>query len=172
MKLTFQNYITESIQGGITPQSQPAVAFAHYTVDDRPFEIMFSYDPKTQGLHINSLMAAQDSKMPASFAELMQKFASDVCSRFGPVNPQNISYTPSSGPLRNRQDGSEVRDRLFQRYIKQIAQNMPPSCKNLQQNPIHQNVQPKMMQQGKYDSHPFRKAFKGSDQEFAQFFGL
>lgn len=172
MKLTFQNYITETIEGGIKPGSQPALAFANYTVDGRTFEIMFVYDPQTKGLHINSLMGGQDQKMPAAFSELMQKFASDVCSKFGPVNPQNISYTPSSGPLKTREDGSAVRDRLFQRYIKQITQNMPPACKQITQNPFHQDVKPKMIQQGKYDSHPLRKAFKGSDEEFAQFMGL
>jgi hypothetical protein len=120
-------------------------------------------------------MGNQDNNTNIPFSELMQKFATDVCSKFGPINPQQITYQPSSGPLKARGDGSAVRDRLFQRYIRQFAQNMPPACSARTQNPFHRNVQPKMMQQkptGKYDNHPLRKAFNGSDEEFAAIFGL
>jgi hypothetical protein len=149
------------------------MAFAHYTIDGRTFDVMFSYNTKTQAVHINSLMGGQDSNVNIPFSELMQKFASDVCSKFGPINPQQITYQASQGPLKGREDGSAVRDRLFQRYIRQFAQNMPPACSARTQNPIHHDIQPKMMRQaGKYDSHPLRGAFRGSDEEFARLFGL
>lgn len=145
MKTKFINYIIESIEGGISQHSTEGYATAKYSLGDKTFNIMFSYNPKKQGLHINWL--GGEGSGTASFPEIMQKFATDVCSRFGPINPQNITFSTSSGPVGKQIDGSSVRERLFKKYINSIIQNMPSVC------------------------HPMRNIWKGSEEEFNNMFG-
>jgi hypothetical protein len=96
---------------------------------------------------------------------ILQKFAQELCQKFGSVDPAKISYTPSAGQIRQAsgERAQAVRERLFQRYIKILQQNMPASCK-LQQTQPQKGVSMTTLDA----IHMYR----GTDDEFASVFGL
>lgn len=156
------------VNGGIkSPTAYPG--FAEYLVNtpagQRNFVIMFS--KTNDALHINLLGAGRngmDIDPNVNALPILQKFAQELCQKFGSVDPAKISYTPSAGQIRQAsgERAQAVRERLFQRYIKILQQNMPASCKLQQTQP----------QKGRFDDHPMRSIYRGTDDEFASVFGL
>jgi hypothetical protein len=173
----FKNWLhlmeNQQVSGGITSRTgNPGTA--RYTVTtptgSRSFIALFALNGDE--LHINFLGDDSDKDQPidksVNIMSIMNQFANDVCRKFGPVDPTKITYTPATG---GTDTGAAVRDRLFQRYIRQLQQNLPNAC----QKPAtpHLNApRTAPAQSSKYASHPLRGAFKGSDEEFASFFGL
>lgn len=167
----------EGIQGGIRPVGGNAYKADYEVQTDtgaRKFNAFFSYG-QDGSLHINWLGGDMEGDKSISILSLMQHMAQDVCQNLGPIS--DISYTPSGGPLKSGSDGSAVRERLFNRYIKQLKSNLPPTCTAHSHNPLPEPRLPgvqnrNVAQPSRYASHPMRGAFKGTDDEFAQWFGV
>jgi hypothetical protein len=178
----------QEVSGGITSATgNPGTASYNVSTPkgSRKFIVLFAKN--NDELHINFLGSVNDEEgidKSVNVGSILQNFVGELCQKFGPFDPAKISYKPSGGTRTGwTSDGSAVRDRLFQRYIRQLQQNMPPMCSfapkraEYPSGPGRSGRVPisatsRMPAKSKFDNHPLRAAFKGNDEEFASFFGL
>lgn len=180
----------QDVSGGITsPTGNPGTASYNVSTPNGSRKFIVLFAKSDDALHINFLGSVNQEETidkTVNVGSILQNFVGEVCRKFGPFDPTKISYKPSSATRANwtASDGSAVRDRLFQRYIRQLQQNMPQACAfaptraeypsgpGRQSGGVPISATNRTPAKGKFDSHPLRAAFKGNDEEFASIFGL